>query len=556
MVLSLRFKLLLCFGLLVALTGVLAGYAVNSIDHASRALNEVYNAALMGVSSAKSASGKLIAARGMMDQAVAAPDGVTAQQIATLQAIITDLAEDLKVVRERVRSADVGSALEVADVARADWLQSGLLVIAPADPGVAVLPLSTTIAQKGTDASVTLDDVVDQVAAFGYQMRNDAALAVETSRRTMIIAAAGIAGVGALLAIGFSGLLVRPIRIATQVAERVASGNYSQSVGTIRRDELGRLLKSLATMQTSLTARAEQDHAALLEKDRSNAEATLRRQHLDGEILGFRAAANQLLQHMRSDAAGLAETAGGLLQVSATAGDRVSRAAELAGEARTNVRLVSGSAQDLEDAIAAITMELRQTNEVVRQAITIAQVADAKIGTLTEAASQIDQVVAFIRTIAGQTNLLALNATIEAARAGDAGRGFGVVASEVKSLALQTARATEEISSHISGVQAATREAANALQAISNVVPGIELAAQAIAKAVGRQGTAVGTIINNVRLAANATETVASDIEFASGTVQNVQTSASAVLETTQVLNTRSQGINAAVEHFLGKVAA
>ena len=68
----------------------------------------------------------------------------------------------------------------------------------------------------------------------------------------------------------------------------------------------------------------------------------------------------------------------------------------------------------------------------------------------------IDEVVGFIRTIAGQTNLLALNATIEAARAGEAGRGFAVVASEVKALATQTAKATEEISSQIAEVQSAT----------------------------------------------------------------------------------------------------
>src|SRR3974390_2343770 len=93
---------------------------------------------------------------------------------------------------------------------------------------------------------------------------------------------------------------------------------------------------------------------------------------------------------------------------------------------------------------------------VVQRASLMAPEANDTIGALASAAKHIDEVVGFIRTIAGQTNLLALNATIEAARAGEAGRGFAVVASEVKALAIQTAKATEEISSQIAEVQLAT----------------------------------------------------------------------------------------------------
>ena len=89
----------------------------------------------------------------------------------------------------------------------------------------------------------------------------------------------------------------------------------------------------------------------------------------------------------------------------------------------------------------------------VQRASGMAVAANDTIGALARAAQQIDEVVGFIRTIAGQTNLLALNATIEAARAGEAGRGFAVVASEVKALATQTAKATEDISAQIAEVQ-------------------------------------------------------------------------------------------------------
>ena len=98
------------------------------------------------------------------------------------------------------------------------------------------------------------------------------------------------------------------------------------------------------------------------------------------------------------------------------------------------------------------------------------QQTDGRIGKLSRAAQEIGDVVKLITAIAEQTNLLALNATIEAARAGEAGRGFAVVASEVKSLASQTAKATDEISSHIAGMQGATQESVAAIKEIGGTI--------------------------------------------------------------------------------------
>src|SRR3569833_2513397 len=93
-----------------------------------------------------------------------------------------------------------------------------------------------------------------------------------------------------------------------------------------------------------------------------------------------------------------------------------------------------------------------------------------RVGELSKAAVRIGDVVELINTIAGQTNLLALNATIEAARAGEADRGNTEVATEVKALAEQTAKATGEIGQQISGIQAATQDSVAAIRAISNTI--------------------------------------------------------------------------------------
>src|SRR5215211_5235129 len=109
-------------------------------------------------------------------------------------------------------------------------------------------------------------------------------------------------------------------------------------------------------------------------------------------------------------------------------------------------------ADELLRSITEIARQLEQTTGLVRVAVTEAQTTNNEIAGLAHAAQKIGDVVKLIQDIAGQTNLLALNATIEAARAGESGKGFAVVAAEVKSLAVQTAKATEEIGAQISAV--------------------------------------------------------------------------------------------------------
>jgi len=109
---------------------------------------------------------------------------------------------------------------------------------------------------------------------------------------------------------------------------------------------------------------------------------------------------------------------------------------------------------------------------------------------LSEAANRIGSVMELIQEIAEQTNLLALNATIEAARAGEAGKGFAVVASEVKDLANQTAKATGEISDHVNRVQEETKTAAEAMTGIANKIGEINQVTSAVSAAVEEQSSA------------------------------------------------------------------
>jgi len=133
-----------------------------------------------------------------------------------------------------------------------------------------------------------------------------------------------------------------------------------------------------------------------------------------------------------------------------------------------------------------------------------AQSANQTVGNLNELTENIGEVVLSIRNIAEQTNLLALNATIESARAGDAGKGFSVVAEEVKKLAGETARKTDEIETRITDIQQATRESVVAMQRIVTNVSDIDAAITGVAQSVeegeaglrGRQDEQSSSIIH------------------------------------------------------------
>ena len=131
------------------------------------------------------------------------------------------------------------------------------------------------------------------------------------------------------------------------------------------------------------------------------------------------------------------------------------------------------AASNMQQSFATMMKELEQTLSTISETTKSTVDVNEKISGLSVSAQKIGDIINLIRGIAEQTNLLALNATIEAARAGEAGRGFAVVASEVKSLATQTAKATEEIAEQITAIQISTEEAVSATTIITDQISNV-----------------------------------------------------------------------------------
>jgi methyl-accepting chemotaxis protein len=234
---------------------------------------------------------------------------------------------------------------------------------------------------------------------------------------------------------------------------------------------------------------------------------------------------------------------------------RAKEALRESNEASANVETVAVSAKQLATSIANINQQLTQTTEKVCNAVIKVEATNDEYTELARATQKIGDVVKLIQNVAGQTNLLALNATIEAARAGEAGRGFAVVASEVKLLAVQTAKATEEISSHIAAVQASTNSAIDVAHSIQEHMREISSHSTAAADSVMQQNNATLEITQNAAKAARGTSAVVAVLSEVSDAAIGTRTAAETVLAASGSVDTSIGTLRTEIEDFLSKVA-
>lgn len=323
---------------------------------------------------------------------------------------------------------------------------------------------------------------------------------VDVAFRNLLIKEIGIAMIPILL-VGLLGFMISRSVLgeiggepaaAANVMRRIADGDLTTPIGNA---PTGSLLHTLGGMTTSLrqmVGQISQNANSLVgSAERINTAAT-----------GVAAAAQQQADATSSMAAAIEELTVSSTHISDNASDteRYSQeAVQLSDQGTTRVRQATAAIQQIADTVAG---------------------ASDRIRALNERANQISSIAAVIKDIAGQTNLLALNAAIEAARAGEQGRGFAVVADEVRKLAERTSTATAEIEQMIAGIQGDTEGAVTAMSAALPVVEqGVQLSnsaaesLHAIENGAHRTLERISEVANSTREQSTASTSIAQRVE-------------------------------------------
>jgi methyl-accepting chemotaxis protein len=424
------------------------------------------------------------------------------------------------------------------------------------------------------------EPAVDALHA-AMEARRAAALAANEATKTgtvriVVVSVVAIALIAAFLSWLIGQGIAKPIMRISATMGALAAGERDVEVpGVGRGDEVGEMADALEVFKRGLIeaerlrierqeaerrAAEEARAAEALELERqrqAEAQAAAARREAMHELAErFEAAVGDIITMVSSASTELEASAETLKRTADMTQTRSGAVASASSQASGNVEAVATAAEELASSVGEIARRVQESSRITGVAVAQAQQTDARIGGLSQAAARIGDVVKLITAIAEQTNLLALNATIEAARAGEAGKGFAVVASEVKALAAQTAKATEEIGTHITGMQTATQQSVAAIKEIGATIGQVAEIASSIAAAVEEQGAATSEIARNVHEAAKGTGEVAASITDVNHGAAETGAASAQVFASAQSLAGDSGRLRSEVDKFLATVRA
>lgn len=302
----------------------------------------------------------------------------------------------------------------------------------------------------------------------------------------------------------FQRVINTPLTALSMAVARIAGGDLTTTISGRNDDEIGRLGADIDLMADNLRGLLQQlgDNADTLSE---NAQA----------LASVNRDLNQQLGNLNQRTETVTESTNELTHSMTMTTNKMEESAQ-------ETQAIAHSVREMRQALDAMAASSEQARLVTRDMVGIVNRASADTQNLTQAAGEITTITSVINDVADQTKLLALNATIEAARAGELGRGFGVVASEVKELARQTNNAVEEITGKIEVMQKTATATAGEMERIKAVMGEVENMVAAIAGAVVQQATTVQAVSGSVTGIADSLNTVSETVAESAQISQNM----------------------------------
>jgi len=468
-------------GLLLVLLGLIALYQMNRMDDMSAEVDTNWLPSIMAVNDMSAASSRI---RAMTLRYAIVQGDFRGTTLTSLQKAESALETAERRYEPMIASPDERRLYDAYKVARDRYMEQSRLTVSQTQAGNSE-SARHTVEQKLGDYAEQLANALGELARInseGAKRASAASDATFDNAVTLVIVVIAIAVVlTILLAVIFTRSIILPLAQAVDVARVVASGNLTHSIEAQGQDEPAHLLRSLQEMQTSLRSTI---------------------QHIADSSSQLASASEELHAVTEDSTRGLHQQ-----------NTEIEQAATAVNEMTTAVEEVARNAVSTSEASKQADHTARSGREQVGQAVnSIAQLAgdvantSSKVEELADNVRDISQVLAVIRSIAEQTNLLALNAAIEAARAGEQGRGFAVVADEVRALAHRTQQSTQEIEQMINTIQQGTSQAVTSMQSSRERVDFTLEVARAAGAALDEIALAISSINERNLVIASASE--------------------------------------------------
>ncbi len=499
-------KLLTAFGLCAVITLGVGVLGARGVSQMSDSLKLVFANNLVSVANTAEAKTKAVGqTRDMFRLYIAtvsnAPQSEKDEYLASMKANQLASEKAFATYRKTPLADDERAA---GDMMEKDWpiyqevVQKYLTLIKAGDVESARTVLFGDLQKK---YRVVMDQLTIMIDSNNRQIGEGAVEAevMETSAKTALYTGITLAFLAALgLGLFISRLISRPIATAVTSAQRIANGDLTQHIVSTGRDEAGQLLGALSDMQTSLKTTIQQ----------------------------IASASDQLASAAEELTAVTDNGSRGLVRQN----DEIQQAATAVTEMTSAVEEVARNAVSTSEASRSTSLQATEGRNKAREAVTAINNATTEIAASTTMVEDlavqvrdIGKVLDVIRGIAEQTNLLALNAAIEAARAGEQGRGFAVVADEVRALAARTQASTGEIEGMINSVQTSADQAVRAMGKSQSLVNDTQGLAQASGEALEQIAEGISQINERNMVIASASEEQANVAREVDRNLVNIQ---------------------------------